>query len=136
MKDYVRVEIVRSGEVDKYLSEGWEIIETARFSNDYGPAVETRLDYHVGFPARVLVDNLLSILKDYEAHGLKEKLYEKVAESFGENASDYDFSAGHSISTNATRYMEKYERLVNNRYVYVKKKFTQEELDEQAEFNF
>lgn len=133
MKEYIRLELVGSGEVHKYLEDGWEIVETAKQSYPEG---ETRVDYHIGLPARVMVDRLMTVIRDYEEQGLKEKLFEGVAESFDENASDYETGAGHPTSSKTARYMETYEKTVNDINVTVRKKFTQEELRERAEFNF
>ncbi|MED4370741.1 hypothetical protein ACGYLS_20880 [Bacillus subtilis] len=133
MNEYIRVDLVNPGKVDKYLSDGWEIIETAKHSYPDG---ETTVDYHIGLPARVMVENLLSIIKDYESLGLKEKLFEGIAEGFGETASDYGTGRGHATSSKTARYMEEYERIVNNKIVNVFRKHTQEELKEQADYDF
>ncbi len=131
MKEYIRVDLCGSGQVDKYLQDGWEIIETAKQSYPDG---ETKVDYHIGLPAKVMVDKLLSVIKDYEAQGLKETLFEGIAEGFGENASDYETGMGHATPSKTARYMENYERIVNNQIVTVRKKYTQEELN--AEYGF
>jgi hypothetical protein len=133
MKEYIRLELVGSGEVHKYLEDGWEIVETAKQSFPDG---ETRVDYHIGLPARVMVDKLMTVIRDYEEHGLKEKLFVGVAENFGENASEYEAGAGHSTPSKTARYMETYEKTVNDKNVNVRKKYTQEELQERAEFEF
>jgi hypothetical protein len=133
MKEYIRVDLCGSGQVDKYLNDGWEIIETAKQSYPDG---ETKVDYHIGLPAKVLVDKLLSVIKDYEEQGLKERLFEGVAIGFDENASDYETGMGHATPSKTARYMENYERIVNNQIVQVRKKFTQQELKERAEFGF
>ncbi|MCY9097634.1 hypothetical protein MOE49_00810 [Bacillus inaquosorum] len=133
MNEYIRVDMVNSGQVDKYLNDGWEIIETAKRSYPDG---ETTVEYHIGLPARVMVENLLSVIKDYESLGLKEKLFEGIAEGFGETASDYEIGMGHTTSSNTARYMEEYERIVNNKIVKVFRKYTQEELKERGEYSF
>jgi hypothetical protein len=132
MKEYVKLDLVGSGEVHKYLADGWEIVEAAKQSYEG----ETRVDYHIGLPARVMVDKLMTIIRDYEEHDLKEKLFEGVAENFGENASEYQAGAGHSTPSKTARYMETYEKTVNDKNVTVRKKYTQEELQERAEFEF
>jgi hypothetical protein len=133
MKEYIRVDLCGSGQVDKYLQDGWEIIETAKQSYPDG---ETKVDYHIGLPAKVLVDKLTAIIRDYESLGLKGNLFEGVAKGFDENASDYETGGGHQTPSKTARYMENYERIVNNQIVTVFKKYTQEELRELAEFNF
>jgi hypothetical protein len=133
MNEYIRVDLVNSGQVDKYLSNGWEIIETAKQSYPDG---ETTVDYHIGLPARVMVEKLLSVIKDYESLGLKEKLFEGIAEGFEETASDYETGMGVATPSRTARYMENYERIVNNKIVTVYRKYTQEELKERVEYNF
>ncbi|PFO03738.1 hypothetical protein COJ85_13930 [Bacillus sp. AFS076308] len=133
MNDYIRVDVVGAGLVDRYLKDGWEIVETAKQSYPDG---ETKVDYHIGLPARVLVDKLTAIIKDYEAHGLNEQLFDGVAKGFDENASDYETGMGHATSSKTARYMENYEMIVNNKEVVVNRKYTQEELAERAEYNF
>ena len=136
MIDYIRIDIVGSDKVDKYLSEGWEIIETAKFISSYPEGQDTSLSFHIGLPARVMVDKLMSVIKNYEEHGLKEKLYEGVAESLGEIASEYGTGDGHHTSSKIAKYMENYEKVVNNKSVTVRKKYTQEELKELKESKF
>jgi hypothetical protein len=131
MKEYIRVDLYGSGQVDKYLQDGWEIIETAKQSYPDG---ETKVDYHIGLPAKVLVDKLTSFIRDYESLGLKESLFEGVAKGFEENASDYETGAGHATPSKTARYIENYEHIVNNKIVTVRKKYTQEELN--AEYGF
>lgn len=129
MSEYMKVDVVHSHAVDKYLSEGWEIIETAKFSTDYGQ-LDTKIDYHMGLPARVMVQKLTSIIKDYEEYGLKEKLFNGIAESNNEKVEDYEAGLGHPTNSKIAKYIEVYERLVNNQIVEIRKKYTQEELEE------
>lgn len=115
MTDYVRVEVVGSGDkVDKYLNEGWEIIETTKSAYPEG---DTFLSYHIGLPAKVLLDNLLEIIHEYEKRGFKDKLFQAVAEENGEKIDDYETSGFFNVSTASTDFMEGYEKVVNNKRV-------------------
>jgi len=129
MNEYIRVDVVSSHSVDKYLSEGWEIIETTKVDTGLGE-ISARVEYHIGLPANILVGQLTKIIKDYEEQGLKRKLYEGVAKRFNEDASEYGTGDGHSTSSQTAKYMVTYEKVVNNQNVQVYKKYTQEELQE------
>lgn len=85
MDTYMQVDIVNSDEINNYLSKGWEIIETIKINTDCSQ-FETRINYHIGLSAKVMVDKLITIIKDSEEHDLKKKLYEYVAESFDEKS--------------------------------------------------
>jgi hypothetical protein len=131
MENYIRVELAYADTVDKYLGDGWEIIDTAKSTTGY-EQLDTTIKYHVGLPARVQVDRLMAIIRDYEDQGLKEKLFEGVAEKSGETVSDYEIGGRYHAPSKIARYMENYEDVVNNRNVIVSKKPTQEELAEQG----
>lgn len=124
MKEYLKVDVVGSGQVDKYLKDGWEIIETVKQSYSDG---ETRVEYHIGLPAKVMVKKLTAIIRDYEKQDLKEKLFEGVAESFGENASDYETGFGQTTNGKTARYIENYEKIVNDKIINVYKKYAEDE---------
>ena len=109
MGDYIRIDTVNAGRVNSFLEDGWEVIETTK--THYGDSTE--LNYHVGLPSKVLVNELIAIIKDFEKHGLKEKLFENVAKEFGEDIQEYS-SSGYRTSDKTPLYMERYEKIVNN----------------------
>lgn len=109
MGDYVRTDTVNAGRVNSFLENGWEVIETTKSQYDES----TELTYHVGLPSRVLMNQLIGIIKEYEKHGLKEKLFENVAKEFGEDMQEYG-SSGYRTSDKTPMYMERYEKVVNN----------------------
>ena len=115
MKDYIRLEVLGSGDsVDKYLSNGWEIIDTTKSAYPEG---DTFVNYHLGLPAKVAMDNLLLIISEYERHGLKEKLFEAIAKQYDDNVDDYDTDGFHSTKNELTNFMQTYEDVVNNKKV-------------------
>lgn len=126
MKDYIQVEVVSSKEVDKFLKAGWELIETSKTIYDIG---ESELNYHVGYTARRKIDDLISVIKEYEKYGLKEELFKKVAETNGHNINDYDEGRdGHFVRNETVQFLEKYEAAVNNKNTMFYKKLTSEEI--------
>lgn len=117
MKDYVRIENVSSKSVDSYLQKGWEVIETLRYSEEYGN--HNRVEYHIGLPARVWANQLLGVIKQYEEKGFKEKLFEAIAEENGEDLANYSES-GFMASQDATAlYIGRYETVVKNKEVSI-----------------
>lgn len=119
MSDYIKVKAIDENQVDKYLNNGWEIIDTVKTSYDGNDA---RLDYHIGLPSRVVIDMLTGVIREYEKHGFKELLFEKVAEGFGENVSDYEEGGGRPSYDKTPSYIEDYELTVNNSNVSIYKK--------------
>lgn len=117
MRDYVRIENVSSKSVDSYLQKGWEVIETLRYSEEYGN--HNRVEYHIGLPARVWANDLLAVIKQYEEKGFKEKLFEAIAEENGDDLADYSES-GFMASEDATAlYIGRYETVVKNKDVSI-----------------
>lgn len=112
MKDYVRTDCIREGNINSYLADGWEIIETTKVLVEYPDT--TALEYHIGLPARVLIDKLLGIIKDYEKYGFKEELFKKIAEENGKNLDDY--VRGGIGKDAVAEYMTNYEKVVDNAY--------------------
>lgn len=117
MKEYMGLIVTHYlDEVDTYLKDGWEIIETAK----YEEGSETRIDYHLGLPARAFADQLLEVIRTYEKHGLKEKLMEAVAESDGDDVSHYQIGKGSYIQSKTAQFMTEYEWRVNQKIVEVR----------------
>jgi len=124
MRDYIKIEVVGEGQTDKYLTNGWEIIETVKKSYDGYGSGDTRLEYHLGLPSRVMIDRLTAVIKEYEKYGFKDLLFEKVAEDFGENISDYEAGGGRPTYDKTPSYIVNYERTVNNNDVSLYKKIS------------
>jgi hypothetical protein len=127
MKDYVRVEVVSESKVDQYLSDGWEVIEALKYSEEYGNT--NRVEYHVGLPSRVWANQLLAVIRGYEAKGFKEKLVEAFAESHGQKASDYTTLGYHGSNDETAVFIKRYEAVVNNKNVTVSKETSEEDIE-------
>ena len=135
MKDYIKIEVVGEGTIDGYLSSGWEVIDAVKTSYD-GVGNDTRLDYHIGLPPRVMIDRLTAVIKEYEKYGFKDLLFEKVAEGYGENVSDYEQGGGQPTYDKTPSYIENYERTVNNSNVRIYKKVSFKTTHEQQDNDF
>lgn len=116
--NYVNIECVNERGVQQYLDKGWEIIEVTK--EIAGPN-ETILKYHIGYSATKRIADLLGIIEEYENRGLKDQLFEMVAEENGEKADDFIAAGGLSSSPTA-KFFSKYDSLVKNRNVYYSEK--------------
>lgn len=116
MKNYSSIEVVTSGEIDKYIKKGWEIIDTTRYSYDGGPN-DVELKYHIGYPLQKKYEELLSIVKLFEEHGFKEKLFTKIAEDEGVNLEEFSTGGGFALdqSYSVLEVIKKYENVVNDK---------------------
>ncbi|SRR5690606_22129302 len=76
MREYIKIMEVSPKEVFQYLENGWEIIDRTKV---YVPNEVSRLTFQVGYPAAKKVEDLRKIIDEYEKHGLKEKLFEMMA---------------------------------------------------------
>ncbi len=125
MKDYVRTNYVNASQVDDYLSEGWEIIETTTSLID--PGGETRLVYHIGLTARELMNKYKGIIKDYEKYNLQDILFEKIADSYNKDIDNYEV-LGSGGKDEVSKYLTNYERTVegNNTTYSIKRKLDEE----------
>lgn len=112
MNDYLRVKVAKANTVDKYLTDGWEIIEvTKEWTGD--SAEGTTLKYHMGLSARKLVEKYEAIVKDYESNGLKEQLFKKIAESNGKDINNYELNSWYNGNDETAKYMTNYDRIVD-----------------------
>ena len=129
MKDFLKVITVQEGSVDKYLQDGWEIIDTTK--EGYGDG-GFYLKFHLGLTTRSMMIKYKEIIDSYEEFGFKEQLFEKVATSNGENYKDYsDTRVGRRTKDLTTEFMERYEKNVHDLEVtYYKKN------DEDADIHF
>ncbi|MDO7281724.1 hypothetical protein Q5W88_01065 [Shouchella clausii] len=136
MNQYVEVKEVRSKNMDRYLEQGWEIIDTTKTLVDLQ---ETQLYYHIGYPLRKRLEDLEEVISIYEKRGLKERLFRDIAEEHG---IDYDditeeepiFSFGpSSLNNELTRFMEKYEYMVRREKVQYRSKKSNDEQNKRFE---
>ena len=115
MKNYSSVKDVTSREIDKHLKNGWEIIDTTRYS--LGGPDDTELRYHIGYPLQRKFEELLSIVRLFEEHGFKDKLFEKIAHEEGINLDDFSTGGGYQIGQDylTLEFIKKYESVVNEK---------------------
>lgn len=109
--DYSRIDTATDRTIQKYLDEGWHIIKT---TETVYPGEGSHILYHVGYPLKNRVEDLLKIIRDYEQHGFKEQLFEKIASLHGEKAEDYINDGGVPMDEPA-KYFSWYETAVRNK---------------------
>lgn len=126
MKEYVRIDTVGEGEVESFLADGWEIIETTKDLFDHET---TRIRYHVGLSARTLLEKYKSIIDDYERFGFKDELFRKIAEENGEDITKYS-SSGKTTNDKTPMYMEKYYKVIHNQIKHFYEEYTQKEIED------
>ena len=121
LKEYVKIIEVNPSEVNNYLDKGWEIIDKTK---TYLPPDETKLTYHMGYPAKKRIEDLLEIISEYEKYGFKEKLFEIIANENGEDVNSFTDSSPFGMDENSktAQYMSWYESTVKNKKVYYGKK--------------
>lgn len=142
LNDYVYVKKVYDVDVQTYLNGGWEIIEKTKNLIDM-PNI-TRLEYHIGMSAKVLLQQYDAIIRDYEKYGLKDSLFEKIAESNEHSIKDYVEYEGYDMwrlgdrNFDATsKYITNYEKVINNSTkTFVKNKDTTNFVDDTEEVDF
>lgn len=115
MLRYLKIEVVSEKEINKYLTKGWEVIDTTK--ELLGDGKSTILQYHVGYPVSKHIQNLIEIIKEYEKFGFKEKLFKNKAQEYNENLEDYDTSGFFNANTNLTNFLKNYEYIVNGKEV-------------------
>jgi alanyl-tRNA synthetase len=125
MRDFVEVKIVYANQIDDYLKDGWEIIDTTTLVLGNG---ESKLEYHIGLPPKAKIDQLKQIIKLYEEYGFKEELFKKIAEKNGHDLNDYTEGSGFHVNNETTQFIENYEKIVNNKVIKLYKKFDLKEL--------
>ncbi|APH69755.1 hypothetical protein BAX60_21190 [Bacillus subtilis] len=110
MKEYVEIKELRPSEnVNNYIKDGWEIIETLKQKN----YEMEELSYVVGYPAKKKIEDLKEIIKTYEDRGFKEQLFKSIAE---ENSEDYAeiTESYYSQQNETTKFMNNYEEVLDN----------------------
>lgn len=115
MGEYVRVFGTESvAEANKYIEKGWELISpSTAIGRDGGEYVW----YSLGLTARKQIDDLLSIIKDYERYGFKDSLMKKIAEEYNDDLASYQADAFYEAETPLTKYLSKYESTVNKKEI-------------------
>lgn len=116
-------------EVNKYLDEGWDLIDTAKRS--YGDG-SFEIQHIVGLSYKTLAEGLLTFVKDYEKLLPKEEIFKAKAQELGENYNLYGRGGFYTTKNELTKYMKSYEQLVNNIETTYYKKGSEDEQD----FNF
>lgn len=131
MADYVRVfETTSEKEANDYIKNGWDLIDTPTVTSFDGDShYSSHTQYTLGFSAKVYANRLLAIVKEYEKHGFKEILFEKVAEELNDNVKWYHEPEDKKQMTNIkllgpglskspiAKFMSNYEYVVNDKKV-------------------
>lgn len=121
MTDYIRVHITSDDEeANKYIKKGWDLIDTSKSVSYETGGSYTK--YSLGFSTREYSNQLLAIIKDYEKHGFKELLFEKVAEEMDDKIDDYETTGYRASNSSLAVYMTKYENVVHDQNVMYSKK--------------
>lgn len=110
MKEYIEITTCYPQEINKKLSEGWEIIDTTKDSSDYSESII----YHLGYPASARIAELIKLLKLYENHGLKEELFKKIALDNNEESEEFIIGSSFDNYSPTAEFMTNYEKIVNN----------------------
>lgn len=105
MQNIVQVDSFSTGQegLNSRLAKGWVTLGTSTDETGY-----TRII--IGKPASVYIEELKSIIADYERLGLKEKLFESIASENGESLEEATASVYFGYSKTRS-YIDKYEKL-------------------------
>ncbi|KKI90676.1 hypothetical protein WQ54_19340 [Bacillus sp. SA1-12] len=115
MKEYIKVEITSDDNtVDKLMKQGWEIIATNNYVIE---PPDSRTQYHLGLPAKVRIEELREIIRQYEEFGFKGQLLQKIAEQNEDKLEDYTEHGGRPAYGETVNFIKKYEDVVNNKNV-------------------
>jgi hypothetical protein len=114
--DYVKIETATSYNIQKYLDEGWVIIDT---SKEFNGRDDTSIRYHVGYPAQKRIQDLMSIISMYEEHGFKTLLFNEIAKKNGVNLDEYEM--GEWSFDETSRLLSLYESVVQYKKVVFSK---------------
>lgn len=127
MADYVRVyETSNEKEANEYINKGWDLIGTSKMTQHDGDA--SYIKFSLGLSTKEYANRLLAIVKEYEKHGFKEVLLDKVASELNDNVDWYDSKDRKSLSwyelnemvpskTPLANFMTNYEHIVNDKNV-------------------
>lgn len=112
MAEYIKIKTVGDTEVNQYLEDGWEIMgETISFEP---PEIGT-IYYDIGLPAKVMIERLNSIIKDYERFGFKEKLFQEIAKEYGDSLENYQTNSFLHEDNHFKKYMKDYDLYANDK---------------------
>ncbi|OMD04723.1 hypothetical protein MKX34_11700 [Paenibacillus sp. FSL R5-0636] len=110
--DYVKIETATSYDIQKYLDEGWIIIDT---SKEFNGRDDTSIKYHVGYPTQKRIQDLMRIISMYEEHGFKNLLFSEIAKKNGVDLDDYKL--GEWSLDETSQILSLYESVVQNKKV-------------------
>lgn len=120
---YTKITTASEEKVNDYLNKGWKLLDTTKSA--YDPSGnDTRITYHLGYPVENRIEDLLAIIKLYEANGLKEQLFSKLTTESGIDLNDYSNSGfGWKEDHPTLELLTRYEKIVNDKdVVYYSKK--------------
>lgn len=90
MEEFIKIiEIRKIEEVNKFLNNGWVLIDKVETGSIYD---NDKFTFCLGLPVRLQLKKLEVLLAAYEKVGLKEELFKKIAEKHNESINDYEFS--------------------------------------------
>lgn len=94
-----------SEQINELLQKGWVMLETNK-ADMWGVSIA------IGKPASVYIEELKSIIKDYEDAGAKEILLRHIADKYDEDYDSLNLDSGVYIGRSKTRdYYNRYKRL-------------------------
>ncbi|AVM25529.1 hypothetical protein [Bacillus pumilus] len=118
MKDYTEIlEIDTRDKVNKYLEEGWEIIDTLKIKYPE----QDFLKFVIGYPASKKIEDLKAIIRRYEEANLKVELFKSIADNNGHDFNEIEEDSNYGDSNATTDYMNFYEKTMGNEKQYSKK---------------
>ena len=116
MTKYVRVyETSDSTEANKLIKNGWDLISPSTEVTSDGEGTYVR--YNLGLSYKEYTNKLLSVIKDYEKHGYKDKLLKKVEEELNDKIDNYGTKGWHVSDSPLANYLSNYEMIVNGKEV-------------------
>lgn len=111
MRQYVEIDSCYTRQINDKLADGWEVIDK---TTSVHPDGEETMTYHIGYPAEKRIEDLKGIIKKYESFGLKEVLFDKVAEENGNTVDMFKKGSGFGTNDPTAKFMTRYEKLVDN----------------------
>ncbi|MCM3489093.1 hypothetical protein M3689_07265 [Alkalihalophilus marmarensis] len=75
MNNYTELKTVYEPQINDYLKNGWEILETTKGTDHDG----TFLRYHIGYPKDKTIEDLKGIISKFEEYDLHNRLFENLA---------------------------------------------------------
>ena len=109
MADYVKVIKTSNDKVaNGYIKRGWDLIDTYKAigTDEYGEPMGSFPVYNLGLSSKEFTNKLLGIIKEYENHGFKEALFEKIADEQGDQS---------GLDSPVAKFVTNYKEIVNIR---------------------